>query len=51
MLEYNSLLGEKIMKNVDNIEEKNKYTENLKINYCNFMGELNEKINNNRQKE
>ncbi len=39
------------MKNVDNIEEKNEYTENIKINYCNFMGELNEKINNNRQKE
>lgn len=39
------------MKNVDNIEEKNKYTENIKINYCNFMGELNEEINNDRQKE
>jgi len=39
------------MKNVDNIEEKNEYTENLKINYYNFMGELNEEINNDRQKE
>ena len=39
------------MKNVDNIEEKNEYTEKLKINYCNFMGELNKEINNDRQKE